>query len=55
MFYVDDVKAIHKDTKVVENVEQWIYFMYGDTNIGRVKPRRGKVHEYFSMNLCYTT
>ena len=47
MFYVDDVKAIHKDTKVVENVEQWIYFMYVDTKIGRVKPRRGKVHEYF--------
>ena len=29
--------------------------MYGDPNIGNVKSVRGKVHEYFSMTLDYTT
>ena len=29
--------------------------MYGYPNIGKVKSVRGKFHEYFSMNLDYTT
>ena len=40
---------------VVEKFEQWIDFMYWDTNIGKVNSVRGKVHEYFPINLDYTT
>ena len=50
VFYVDDVKEILKDTNVVHNFEQCIYFMYGDPNIEKVKSARRKVHEYL-----YTT
>ena len=55
VFCVDDVKSIHKDTKVVEKFEQWIGFMYEDPNIGKVKSVRGKFHEYLSTPLDYTT
>ena len=30
LFHVDDVEASHKITKVVDNIEKWIDFMYGD-------------------------
>ena len=55
MFHVDYLKANHNDTKVVDNFEQWVDFMYVDPNIGNVKSVRGKVHEYFSKTLDYTT
>ena len=55
VFHVDYVKEIHNATKVVDNFKKWIKFMYADPNIGKVKPVRGKVHEYLSMNLDYTT
>ena len=55
VLHVYDLKAIHKYTKVVDNFEQWIEFMYGDPNIGKVKSVRVKVHEYFSMTLDYST
>ena len=40
---------------MVENFEKLIDFMYGYPNIGKVKSVRIKFHEYFSMNLYYTT
>ena len=55
VFHVYDVKARHKDTKVVDNFEQWIYFMYIYPRVGKVKLVRGKFHEYFSVPLDYTT
>ena len=55
VFHVDDVKESHRDTNMVDNFEQWIEFMYGDPNIGKFKSLRGKVHEYLSTNLYYTT
>ena len=54
-FYVDDSKASFKDTKVVDNFEKYIDFMYGDPNILNVKSVRGKVNEYLTMALDYTT
>ena len=36
VIHVDDVKESHKSTKVVENFEQWIEFMYGYPHIGKV-------------------
>ena len=53
-FHVYDVKASNSYTKLVDIFEQWIGFMYGDTNIVRVKLVRQKVHEYFPMTLYYT-
>ena len=38
-----------------EDFEQWIDFMYGEQTTGKIKSVRGKVHEFFSMNLYYTT
>ena len=46
MFHLDYIKSSHKDTKLLKTFEQWIEFMYGDLNIGKVKLVRGKVHEY---------
>ena len=40
---------------MVDKFEQWIEYMYGDPNIGKVKSVRGKFHEYLSMSLYYTT
>ena len=55
MFRVYDVQSSHKDTKVVDNFEKYIDFMYGDPNILNVKSVRGKVNEYLTMALDYTT
>ena len=55
MFHVDEVKSIHNDARVVDSFEQWIDFMYGDPNIGKVKSVRVKVHEYFPMTLDHNT
>ena len=51
MFRVDDLKAIHKDINLVHNVEQFIYFMNVDPNIGKVKSVGGKFHVYLSVTL----
>ena len=55
VLHLDDSKASHKDTKGVDNFEQCIDFMYGDPNIVKVKSVRGKIHEYYSITLDYTT
>ena len=55
LFHVDDVKAVHRNKKLVDNFEQCIEFMYGYTNVLKVKSVRGKVHTYLSMTLDYTT
>ena len=39
---------------MVENFEQWVEFMYVDSNIGKVKSLIGKVHEYLYIPLDYT-
>ena len=54
VFHVDDLKASHNEKKMVDNFEQWIYFMYVYPNIGKVKSVRGKVYENISMTLDYT-
>ena len=40
---------------MVDKSEQWVDFMYVYQNIGNVKSVRGKVHEYLSMTLDYST
>ena len=55
LFCVDELKASHNNTKVVYNYKQWIKFMYGYSNIVKVKSVIGKFHEYLSITLYYTT
>ena len=55
MLRVNYVKESHREKKVVDKFEQWIEYMYGDPNIGKVKSVRGKFHEYLFMILYYTT
>ena len=55
VFHADDAKSIHKGGKLVDNFEQWIDLMYGDTEIGKFKSVRENFREYFSMTLDYTT
>ena len=52
-WHVDDLKVSHKDKKVVDDFIQWIRDCYED--VTKVKPSRGKVHDYLAMTLDYTT
>ena len=55
MLRVNYVKESHRDKKVVETFEQWIEFIYGDPNFGKVKSLKGKIHEHLFVTLYYTT
>ena len=54
VFHVDYLKASHNEKNMVDNFEQWIYFMYLYLKIIKVKSVRGEVHEYISIHLDYT-
>ena len=47
LFHVDDSKEIHKDKNVIDSFEQWVDFIYGYPNIGKVKSIRGN-----SVDIC---
>jgi hypothetical protein len=51
-WHVDDLKASHKKSSVIDEFLKWIVRTYG--KIGRVKITRGKTHEYLGMTLKYT-
>jgi hypothetical protein len=51
-WHVDDLKASHKDPKIIDEFIQWIKQTYG--SIGEVKVTRGKIHDYLGMKLDYT-
>jgi hypothetical protein len=51
-WHVDNLKASHKDPKVIDQFIQWIKDTYG--SIGEVKVTRGKIHEYLGMKLDYS-
>ena len=44
--HVDDLKVSHKDSKAVDEFLEWVRKTYG--TIGKVKERRGKIHEYLA-------
>ena len=50
-WHVDDLKASHKDSKVIDDFITWVEQTYG--KIGKVKVVRGKVHDYLGMELDY--
>ena len=53
-WHVDDLKASHKDTKVVDWFIEWVDNKYGDDKMGRVTAHRGKKHDYLAMVLDYS-
>lgn len=51
-WHMDDPKAIHADSKVMNQFLQWIVDM--DGSIGKVKTTRGKMHDCLGMKLDCT-
>ena len=51
-WHVDDVKASHIITKVVNEFIQWVKKTYG--TLREVKVMRGKIHDYLGMMLDYS-
>jgi len=54
MWHVDDLKVSHVDPKVVDKFINWAKKKYEDTEITKLKPSRGKVHDYLGMILDYS-
>ena len=53
-WHVDDLKASHQDTKVIDWFIKWVDNKYGDDKMGRVTVHRGKKHDYLTMILDYS-
>ena len=51
-FHVDDILSSHVDPRVNDKFEKWLVRTYG--KIGKVKTRRGKVHDYLGMEFDFT-
>jgi hypothetical protein len=54
LWHVDDLKISHKETKVVDQFIEWATNKYEDAEITKLKPSRGKVHDYLGMTLDYS-
>lgn len=55
VWHVDDLKISHVDTPVVDDFIEWARNKYEDSNITKLKPSRGKVHDYLGVTLDYST
>ena len=53
VWHVDDLKLSHVKTKVVDKMIEWLRNKYEDEEIGKIKPSRGKVHDYLAMILDF--
>ena len=51
-WHVDDVKSSHIDPAVNDSFAKWCDRKHG--SVGKVKVKRGLVHDYLGMNLDYT-
>lgn len=51
-WHVDDLKVSHVDKTVVDEFIEWIQEKYGD--VTKVKPSRGKKHDYLGMKFDYS-
>ena len=54
VWHVDDLKISHVDSKVVDQMIDWLKRKYEDKEIGIIKPSRGKVHDYLAMILDFS-
>ena len=54
MWHVDDLKVSHADVKVVDEFIEWLKETYEEPEIKKIKPSRGKVHNYLGITLDFT-
>jgi hypothetical protein len=55
LWHVDDLKISHVDPAVVDEFIAWARDKYEDPEITKLKPSRGKVHDYLGITLDYST
>jgi len=48
-WHVDELKVSKKDSKAVDEFLEWVHKTY--RTIGKVKERRGKIHQYLGIKL----
>jgi hypothetical protein len=53
-WHVDDLKVSHVEPKVVDDFIEWARSKYEDVKITKMKPSRGKIHNYLGMVLDYS-
>ena len=53
-WHVDDIKASHKESKVIDKFVQWLRDKYKEKDIGKLKAARGKKHTYLGIDLDYS-
>jgi hypothetical protein len=53
-WHVDDLKISHVDSKVNDAFIAWARDKYEDVNITKMKPSRGKVHDYLGVIFDYS-
>ena len=54
VWWVDDLKISHKDSRIVDEVLKLLKSKYDAEDIGVMSPSRGKVHEFLGMKLDYS-
>ena len=57
-FHVDNCKISHKSTKVLDRIIEWLrqdFEKVFEDGSGKLKVHQGKVHEYLSMTLDFST
>ena len=52
-FHVDDIKASHKKSTVIDGFIKWCRMHYEDA-VKRIAPSRGKIHDYLGITLDYS-
>ena len=50
-WHVDDLKVIHKDSKIIDSFLKWLQMKYG--TVTKVKAVQGKIHEYLGMKFYF--
>ena len=51
LWHVDDLKLSHVDPKIVDDFIEWAKMKCEDAEITKMKPSRGKVHDYLGVIL----
>jgi hypothetical protein len=54
-WHVNDRRSSHKDAKGNDKFHKCIDMKYGDAKLGKVQATRGKIHNYLSITLDYST
>ena len=54
LWHVDDLKASHKERKVLDDFVEYLRGIYDDEEIGKIKVNYGPRHEFVGMVLDYS-